>query len=641
VAKRAASAQRGGERAALLARLAAGVLVGDGAYGTALTPYAAGGLVEALCLTDPRRVEALHLSYIRAGADVVQTNTYAANRVQLERFGLGQRTAEINLQGAKIARRARETAGRQVLIAGSLGPLGVTAGGAIALSPSEMQAAYEEQVAALLAGGVDLFLIETQSDPAEAAVALGAVRASSALPAIVNFSFAEGDRTLSGYSVADVARHLLERPEELPDLLGVNCSLGPSHTVRILRRLRRAGFTGPFAVAPNAGPPMRVGGHIDYLGTPEKFASLLPELVTLGTRLVGGCCGTDAAYVRALHAAREGLFGSLPQVPPAARGPERVVHLRTREEEPQAPTLPDTGLAARLGQDFLYGVELDPPKGTTVTKFLTDAETVRAAGADFVNVGDSPMARVRMGALAAAHLLQREMGIEAVVHMTTRDRNLAALQADLLSAHALGLHHVLALTGDRPQPGGVGVFERDSIGLLAAIDGLNRGHDAAGEAIGQPTRFLAGCACDPGADDLDLECTRLQRKLSAGARFIMTQPLYAKAPLLRLLDRLHGPPPVPVLLGVMPLYSYRHAAYLDTQVPGIKIPAAVQTAMREAGERGLDVGLELAEELLEELRELVQGVYVVPSFGKVGPIAALLERLRRQGEATVDAAPNG
>ncbi len=619
------------EREQLRQQLKTGVLLGDGAYGTALAAHAGGGLVEQLCLSEPRRVEALHVGYIRAGADIVQTNSYAANRVQLAVYGLEGQTHAINLQAAKIARRARETAGQKVLVAGSLGPLGVTAGGALRISPDEMRAAYEEQVAALLAGGVDLFLIETQSDPIEAAAALGAVRRACELPAILNFSFAEGDRTLSGYSVAEVVRGLVDAQVDSPDLIGVNCGLGPSHTLRILRRLHRAGLRGPFAVAPNAGPPMRVGGHIDYLGTPEKFAGLLPELVALGARMVGGCCGTDAAYVRSLHAARRELSGVGGEVEPVAAPPR--VPLQVRAEQPQRPERPETALAARMGRDFLCGVELDPPKGSTVTKFLTDAELVRAAGADFVNIGDSPMARVRMGALAAAHLLQREVGLEAVMHMTTRDRSFAALQADLLSANALGVHHVLAVTGDRPREGGVGVFEADSIGLLEVIDALNRGHDRAGESIGSPTRFLAGCAVDPGASDLGREVQRLTAKMDAGAAFVMTQPLYAQEPLLRLLDRLHGPPAVPLLLGVMPLYSYRHALYLHAEVPGITIPEAVRETMRQAGERGLERGLELAQELVLRLREHVQGIYVVPSFGKVAPIAALIERLRPKEDA--------
>ncbi len=614
------------ERQRLRERLAEGVLLGDGAYGTALTPETPGGLVDALCLSDPKQVEALHLSYIRAGADIVQTNTYAANRVQLRPFGLEDRVHDLNVQGAKLARRAREIAGRHVLIAGSLGPLGVTAAGALRLSAGEMRSAYEEQVAALLAGGVDLFLIETQSDPVEAAMALSVVRQTSELPAILNFSFAEGDRTLSGFSVADVVRHLQEAGVDPPDLFGVNCGLGPSHTLRILRRLRRAGLEGPFAIAPNAGPPMRVGGHIDYLGTPEKFAVLLPELARLGARVVGGCCGTDAAYVRALHTARAELMGEAQDVQPLPA--HRAVTLRPRSEEPAVPVRPATALAERLGEEFLCGVELDPPKGGVVAKFLGDAVLVRDAGADFVNVGDSPMARVRMAALSAAHLVERETGLETIVHMTTRDRSLAALQADLLAGHALGLRHVLALTGDQPQPGGFGVFEDDSIGLLEVIDGLNRGHDRGGEAIGQPTSFLAGCACNPSAEDLGHETSRLRRKLDAGAAYVMTQPLYEKAPLLRLLDRLHGPPGVPMLLGLMPLYSYRHALYLHAEVPGISIPVDVRAAMEKAGEHGLDVGQELAEGLLEELRPLVQGLYIVPSFGKAQPIAAMLERMR-------------
>ncbi len=610
----------GSDRRAFRERIAQGLVLGDAAYGSALTRVAGDRLVEALNLEQPSAVEALHVSYLRAGAEVLQTNTYAANRLQLAPFGLQDEVYRLNVQGAKIARAAREVAGRGALVAGSIGPLGVTRGGAQAVAEAAGDS-FREQIEALVAGGVDLLLIETQADPAEAALALRIAREASDLPVILNFSFAEGDLTLSGHSVADIAA-MLRASADPPDLFGVNCSLGPSHALRLLRQLRAAGIEGPFSVSPNAGPPMRVGAEIDYLGTPERFASLLSDLQAEGACLVGGCCGTDAAYIAALRDAREML--SAP-----ARTERRQV-LRPERAEP-APTKVNLGLAPRgglrekLGREFVIGIELDPPRGSVVGKFLEDAEIAREAGADFVNVGDSPMARVRMGALAGAHLLQHAAGVEAVLHMTTRDRNRRALEADLLSAHALGVRSILALTGDRPREGGV--YELDSIGLLEEIQSLNAGGDPDGAAIGHATEFLPGCAFDPGAEDRAGELSRLRRKLAAGARFVMTQPIYESGPLRRALKEL-GPPGVPLLLGVMPVYSHRHAVYLDREVQGIRVPAWLQERMADAGERGLAVGLEIAWQLVEELSELISGVYVVPSFGKVRPVAEFARRLR-------------
>ncbi len=612
----------GGERRRFRERLGQGLLLGDAAYGSALTRVAAGRLVELLNIEDPKAVEELHLSYLRAGAQVLQTNTYAANRLQLAPYGLGDKVYELNLAGAKIARAAREIAGEGALVAGSIGPLGVSPRGAQAPT-AQAEEVFREQIDALLAGGVDLLLIETQADPREAALALRAARRSCDLPVVLNFSFAEGDLTLSGHSALDIAAMLLSE-EDPPDLFGVNCSLGPSHALRLLRQLRAAGLEGPFAVAPNAGPPMRVGAEIDYLGTPERFAALLGELQAEGACFVGGCCGTDAAYIAALREARSLL-------PSAASARPARADLLVRERGDPTPKpvdlglAPQAGLAAQLGHGFAIGVELDPPRGSVVGKFLADAAAVRGAGADFVNVGDSPMARVRMAALGGAHLLQQEVGIEAVLHMTTRDRNRRALEADLLGAHALGLRSILALTGDRP-PGG-GIFEIDSVGLLEEMRSLNEGRDLGGAAIGTATEFFPGCAFDPGAEDLKGEIAHLRRKIAAGARYIMTQPIYEADTLHRALDRL-GPPGIPLLLGVMPVYSSRHALYLDREVPGVRIPKTLHERMEQAGEQGLEVGLELAWVLVEALFPLIGGVYVVPSFGKVQPVAQFAQDLR-------------
>lgn len=617
----ASSVHGAGERQAFRERLLRGLIIGDAAYGTALTRAANGRPVEVLNVEDPGTVEALHLSYLRAGAEILQTNTYAANRLQLAPYGLENEVYALNLQGAKIARAAREISGEGVLIAGSIGPLGVSRHGAEAPS-AQTEDAFSEQIGALLAGGVDLLLIETQADPNEAALALHAARRACDLPVILNFSFAEGDRTLSDHTIADIVAMLGEQ-EEPPDLLGVNCSLGPSHALRLLRQLRAAGIEGPFSVVPNAGPPMRVGAEIDYLGTPERFADLLAELQAEGACFVGGCCGTDAAYIAALREAREVL-----RIPSATRPARGTVLVHDRDDPSPKPVdlglPPHAGLRGKLGQGFVVGVELDPPRGSAVGKFLEDAAIVRDAGADFVNVGDSPMARVRMAALGGAHLLQQEVGIETVLHMTTRDRNRRALEADLLSAHALGLRSILALTGDRPPEGGI--FELDSAGLLEAMRSLNLGGDLGGSAIGTATDFFPGCAFDPGAADPAEEIGRLRRKVASGARFVMTQPIYEADVLHRQLDRM-GDLGIPLLLGVMPLYSYRHGVYLDREVPGVRVPKALLERLEMAGERGLEVGLEIAWRLIDELAPVIAGVYIVPSFGKVRPVAEFAKRL--------------
>ncbi|HEY8449535.1 MAG TPA: bifunctional homocysteine S-methyltransferase/methylenetetrahydrofolate reductase [Bacillota bacterium] len=649
----------------LLERLERGVVLADGAQSTMLDASAVGGLPELLNLSDRRQVEELHLAYIRAGAQVIQTNTFACNRVQLEPHGLAAKVWELNVWGAKIARAAREVAGKPVLIAGTLGPLAPLAQGLGPYGPSGplgrlpeavMRDAYREQVEALLAGGVEAFIVETQADAREAAAAVNAVRAACRLPVVVTFSFDQGETTLAGQSADDILTILDAECAALPEVLGVNCGLGPAHALQCLRRLRAAGWDGWLGAMPNAGPLARVAGRHHYLGNPDSFVSYLTDLRAAGARLIGGCCGTTPAYIAALRRALQRL-GYAPEgegdTPGAAEGgprraPSAIAAGGSRAgvavAEPVVPAPPGAGepepslrLRDKLGRQFVISVELDPPKGTVVTKFVQGARRLAEAGVDCINVGDSPMARVRMGALTGAFLIQSQAGVETIVHFTTRDRNLMAIQADLLSAHALGIRNVLALTGDNPSLGDTrasAVYDVDSIGLIEILRELNRGRDVAGNSTGQPTDFTIACALSPNAEDLERELERFRRKLEAGVDFVMTQPLYAVAPLLRVLERT-GPCPVPVLLGVMPLHSYRHALYLHEHVPGISIPAHVLKALEGAGDRGLEVGMELAEQVIEAARPWIDGVYVVLSFGQVEPVARFVERLRAHAATRV------
>ncbi|HEX6970931.1 MAG TPA: bifunctional homocysteine S-methyltransferase/methylenetetrahydrofolate reductase, partial [Limnochordia bacterium] len=624
-----------------LASLAQRTLLADGAMGTLLLARGAAFLAgfERLNLEDRARVEAVHLDYIGAGAEVIRTNTFGANRIRLAEFGLEAKVWELNVWGVKIARQAREVSGRAVFVAGSIGPLGRPLAPLGPLSPAEASAAFKEQIDALLAGGVDLFIIETMADPAEAALAIEAARAAADLPVVATFSFSDDGRTLASHSPRAAAMQLAALGDQAPDVIGLNCGVGPALTLDMLNEMRQhLPLQQHWAALPNAGLPSRVGGRLLYGASPAYFAAIAPRFLQAGARLIGGCCGTTPEHIAAMRQAlrqaaepeRRPDGGAIPPAAPGSRlgvrsGPE-VLPGEARKKPATPAGAFGPRLCEKLGRSFVISVELDPPKGTVPEKFLQAAAALGDAGVDAINVADSPMARVRMGAIAGAHLIQSQTGVETIVHFTTRDRNLMGIQSDLLGAHALGIQNILALTGDPPSLGNVtkatGVYDVDSIGLLHILRGLNRGIDVGGNAIGEPTHFTVACALSPNAPDLDLELERFEQKLAAGVDFVMTQPLYELAPLERVLDRLGGVP-APILLGVMPLHSFKHAEYLHHEVPGITIPAAVREALRRAGSEGLRVGLEQAESLVHAARPIISGIYIVLSFGKYHEICAL------------------
>ncbi|ADU51735.1 methylenetetrahydrofolate reductase [Thermaerobacter marianensis DSM 12885] len=643
-------------------------------------------------LRRPRAVEAAHLEAIRAGARLVRTHTRWASPAWLDRVPR-TRVEQINLWAAKLARSAREVAGEPCLVAGLLGPLPAAPAGAAADGWEEALAAYRTQVAGLLAGGVDLFWIEART-AAEAAAALAAVREACRLPAglvwIPGGPGSGGDGTgtgdpgeLEAHTPQGFVGQLVKvvRAAGSPDALGVAVTGGPAEAARWLGGLRRAGWAGPLwaslgtageAAADREGwEALRTLGVGWIAGTgPWSPAGLaaLGRRAGLVPATLGDAQDTPAHPATPVppRPARPHTVQPVPAPPathgapphPAVAGPLAGSHAPRVSGAPATPPLlPGAGepapLREKLGRRFVISVELDPPRGPVTTKFVADARTVAAAGADAVNVGDSPMARPRMAALAGAYLVRAAAGIEAIMHCTTRDRNLMALQADLLAAHALGVRNVLALTGDHPKLGTSGaspVYDVDSIGLLEVLAALRRGEDPQGNPLGAPADFTVACALSPNADDLDRELDRFRRKLAVGVvDFVMTQPLYEIEPLERVLDRLGGCP-VPILMGVMPLHSGRHAHYLHHQVPGISIPAPVREALDRAGDRGLEVGLELAEAVVEAARPYIAGVYVVVSYGKAEPVAEFVRRLRTrfdqplpgpQGAVTVAGPPSG
>ncbi|HHW08426.1 MAG TPA: bifunctional homocysteine S-methyltransferase/methylenetetrahydrofolate reductase [Firmicutes bacterium] len=642
----------------LLPALEAGPLLADGAMGTLLLGrgISAEVCLEALNLSDRRLIEAVHREYISAGADIIGTNTYAANRCQLSSFGLEDKVWSINVWGAKVARQAREVSGRPVLVAGSMGPLGRSLEPVGSLTKPEAEAAFREQAEALLAGGVDLFLIETMSDVEEAVAALAAVQAICRLPVVLQFTFTPEKATPAGQIPSRIMRRLNEL-EKKPAVVGVNCGSGPQVLIEVLREMREASdFPCYWSILPNAGMPVKVGNRQSYQAIPDYFGRAVIHMIEVGARLVGGCCGTTPAHIKAMRASLDHLLkekqsaGTFPTPLPSSAAVQVMAPSPASSSSPavalspapplvpeahlEQPASPQSRFAARLAQGFVISVELDPPKGAVATKFIGAGRLLCEAGVDAINVADSPMARVRMASLVGAHLLMKDVGVETIMHFTTRDRNLMGIQSDLLGAHSLGIRNILALTGDSPTLGNVArataVYDLDSIGLIHVLSGLNRGIDVAGNSIGEPTSFTIGCALSPNAENLEKELERFRRKLEAGAHFVMTQPLYELEPLYRVLDQLGGCP-VPILLGLMPLYSLKQAEYLHNEVPGISIPLHVRQELEKAGDDALRIGLEHAAGLVAEARPHIAGVYVVGSFGKYEPIARFVRDLRSAG----------
>jgi methionine synthase I (cobalamin-dependent)/5,10-methylenetetrahydrofolate reductase len=586
-------------------------VVCDGAMGTML--YSKGiplnRCYDELNAGMPQLVKEIHLAYVKAGAEVIETNTFGANKFRLEKFGFGEKIRELNLAGARLA---REVAGDDLYVAGAVGPLGIRLEPLGLTTLEEARGAFREQISALIEGGVDLIIIETMMDLNEAHQALLAAREVGQFPVVVQITVQADGSTPTGTLAEDFARAL---DEWGADLIGVNCSVGPAGVQETLERIA-AVTEKKLSAQPNAGLPRTVEGRSLYLCSPEYMASYAQKFIQAGARLVGGCCGTTPEHIKAIKTAVRSL--SLQR----ARTHVEVLG-RSAHTLPPVPVATRSRLAGKLArQEFPVLVEVVPPKGCDATKEVEGAQYLLEQGIDAVNIPDGAGATARMSALTLGALLQQRAGIDVLLHYSSRDRNVLTIQSDLLGAHALGVRNVLALTRDIPQYSTVlegDTSEVDAIGLVNLLSNLNRGLDVGANPLGVQTAYLVGASINPYALNLEEELRRLQAKVEAGADFAVTQPVFQVDQLVTFLERARSfAPHLPVIAGICPLTSFRNAEFMNNEVPGISVPPAVMERMRAAdsGERARQEGLKIAQETLVEIRSLVQGVQIAAPFGR-------------------------
>jgi methionine synthase I (cobalamin-dependent)/5,10-methylenetetrahydrofolate reductase len=560
-------------------------------------------------LRAPEAVVSLHVGFINAGAELIETNSFGANRRKLAQHFLEDELERINSTAVKLARDAREIAGRDVFIAGSIGPLGESATSRI------RRDLYSEQASVLEGRGADLFMVETFYDLEELVDAIEAVRSVSALPIVALMTFDEGAETLAGVH----AREAAERLRKL-DVAAIGANHG-SGLLAALEALEQMGSDGiPLAALPNIGLASLSGGRVIYPhATPEYFAEFAAHARNLGARVIGGCCGTTPTEIAAIRAAVE-----------EARQPRAPLEFSERElAEALGEEQRETSLARALREgEFVVSVQLDPPLGGSARGLIETSLALEEGGITFVDVNDNATARAGMSSLMVAARIERETGLETVPHLTTRDWTVLGLESMLLGAHAEGVRNVLAITGDPPEvgdyPGSRGVYEIDAIGLTQLIGRLNRGEDYNGRPIDAPTSFFTGVAVNPTADDLEEEADRFRRKIDAGARYALTQILFDLDVLDRFAELLGGSWPVPVLAGIFPLTSHRLALRLHNEVPGIVVPQELQDALADAGSGAATLGFERAKLLVDEARERCAGAYIVAPYKRPTRVLELL-----------------
>jgi homocysteine S-methyltransferase len=600
------------------------VLVVDGAMGTQL--YERGVLYSAcfeeLNVTRPSLVAKVHEDYLRAGAQVLETNTFGANALRLEKYGLSGRVRELNAAGVRVAREA--AAGKAYLL-GAIGPSGYFLGEASAEDLAKVKAALVEQARALVESGVDALLVETFRQTPELRIAVeAAVEAGEGrVPVVASASLDEGARMAEGTGAAEIARLAREWGAAI---VGVNCSEGPMAVLAALEQMVPVGL--PVLAAPNAGLPRRIDERMVYVSTPEYFGVYAHRMVYVGARLLGGCCGTTPDHVRRIAAAVRMAAGSKSTEPKTAEdggaqepfgitGGAPVPGIPRGAVDP-APFAERSALAAKIARGkFVVSVEVSPPVGLDPSRAVAAAKALQAGGIDVVNIADGARAQAKMSNLALAVRVQREVGIETVLHVCGRDRNLLGTLSHLLGAHDLGVRNLVVITGDPPKmgdfPDATAVYDLDSIGILKLASRLNHGIDPGGKPLGAGTRFLLATGAEPAAINYERELARLKDKKAAGAEIVMTQPVYSPSVLQRFLDDV-TPLGLPVLVGLLPLASYRNAEFLHNEVPGMQVPEEIRERMRKAGTGAAAraEGVAIAREMLAEVRSRVAGAYIMP-----------------------------
>jgi homocysteine S-methyltransferase len=602
-------------------------ILADGAMGTMLHARGIGfdKCFDELNITNPIAVADIHREYIEAGAQLIITNTFGANRFKLGKHGLEEDVKEINQKGVELAKRIVSASFKDVLVAGDVGPLGVRIAPYGRVQPEEAREAFAEQIQVLADASADLIVIETMSDLYEIREAIMAAREVCDLPVVASVTFTRDDRTLLGDNPTKVARVLSAAGA---DVIGVNCSGGPAQLLRILKQMKQAvsDSAAKFWVKPNAGWPERVGGRIMYPADAEYFGEYALSFRDAGANIVGGCCGTTPQHIATMR-------GALDTNPHVDR-----THITILPQEELTETAQEgpTKFAQKLTSGgFSIAVEMDPPRGLSTHKLHAGASLLADAGADVINVADSPMARMRMSAWAVCNLVQRNVGVETTLHFPTRGRNLLRVQGDLLAAHALGIRNVFVVMGDPTSigdyPEATDNYDLVPSGLIKLIKGgFNEGVDHSGTSIGQPTNFFVGSALNLTPPDLDREIKTLHRKVKSGADFFITQPVYRPEDGPRLLEAYeakYGTLKQPILAGILPLVSVRHANFLHNEVPGIFIPDSTRKRIEAAGEDGVKAGAEIAVELVEQVKAWAGGVYIMPQFHKYDMVAEIIENI--------------
>jgi homocysteine S-methyltransferase len=615
-------------RQGLREALDAGPVVFDGAMGTQI--YERGVLYtqcfDQLCVTRGDLVKSVHQGYLAAGAQVLQTNTFGANRFRLAAHHLEKEMEAINRAGVRLA---REVAGKKALVAGSIGPSGRILKTVQAADHAELRGAFRDQAAVLLEAGVDALILETFRQPEETRLAIeGALLARDAAkpedraPIVASVSFDSFGTMADGTGPEEVAAKLVEWGA---DVIGVNCADGPAGVYESATRMLGAGV--PVIAQPNAGLPRRVEGRFAYMATPDYFLVYARRMLKAGVRGIGGCCGTTPEHVRQMAAAARMLGATSESTAPEPIAMGAAPH-ELRDATPLAPGVARVPLAEKgeLGSKlargkFVVSVEVNPPAGLSLDKALEAARMLKAGGVDVINVADGARATARMGNFVLCHRIVREVGMPALMHVTTRDRNVLGLVAHLLGCHELGLHDLVVITGDPPKmgdfPDATPVYDLDSIGLLRLIDGMNRGFDPGGKPLGGATKFLLATGAEPAAKDYAREIERLERKRLAGAEVVMTQPVYDADVLERFLGDVKKLD-MPVLVGLLPLASYRNAEFLHNEIPGMSVPEPIRERMRKAGsgEEARREGVAIAREMLSRVRDRVAGAYIMPPLGR-------------------------
>jgi methionine synthase I (cobalamin-dependent)/5,10-methylenetetrahydrofolate reductase len=608
------------------------ILLCDGAMGTML--YQKGIFInrcfDELNLSAPDLVKDVHKAYITAGVDIIETNTFGANELKLLFHGFDAKVREINYQGAKLA---REVAGKQTFVAGSIGPLGVQIEPIGKLAYDEAKEAFKRQVVPLVEGGVDLFILETFSRLEELEEAIHAVREVCDLPIIAQMTITDDGNSPLGDTPETIVRKL--SPYKL-DAIGLNCSVGPQIMLESIRKMTE--FTKiPLCAQPNAGFPKLVDGRYIYLCSSDYMSKFSKRFIQAGVRILGGCCGTTPEHMKAIKTVVRVLQPSRLHITGGVKKQQLLPDVHS------VVTAKKTQLAAKLAQGkFVSVVEIDPPKGVDLKKVLEGAKLLQRANVDAINIADGPRASARMSPLSLAMLFKEQLNIETIVHYCCRDRNLLGMQADLIGAHALGLRNILIITGDPPKmgdyPSATAVYDVDAIGLTQIANRLNHGMDLAGNPIGEPTALHLGVGANPGAVNIEEEIKRFYYKVEAGAEFVMTQPVYDLRLFENFMHRIQDVK-IPILLGLLPLASAKNAEFLHNEVPGMTIPDHIRKRMQAAGdgESGRAEGIKIAQEALLDCKPLIHGCYIMPPFNRFEMALKVIEVLQETRESDVRA----